>query len=234
MNWDYAKHYASFHPDTPEHWRQMSERLRRWLGPHLPTDRAAPVLDLGCGHGYALAVLRELGFAQIEGIDADAGQAAYAQAHGLPVGHVTDTVAWLAARRQYFGLVLLMDVLEHVPRTAQPDFLLAIASSLRPGGRLIITTPNAAAGLAGYWGYNDYTHHVSFTPASLGFLLSHAGFGRIHCQEIELAPPDWTPRAFVQRFFRAWRRLEYMAEFGRREGRCVPLSLNLLAVAHKD
>ena len=234
MNWDYSRHYTPLHPDTPGHARQMEERMRRWLGPHLPADRATPVLDVGCGHGYALGALRTLGFTALEGVDADSGQVAQAQRHGRPARHVTDTVGWLTARSGQFGLVLLMDVLEHVPRVEQLPFLAAVATGLRPGGRLIATVPNAAASLAGYWRYNDYTHHCSFTPASLGFLLSHAGFGAIRTEGIELLPPSWSPRGLAHRFFRLWRRCEYVAEFGRAGGRAQPIAPNLLAVAERS
>ncbi len=233
MNWDYSLYYAPLHPDTPEHWRMMDERMRRWLGPHLPADRTARVLDFGCGHGYALRTLQGLSFSRIEGLDADAGQVAYARAHGLPVAQVADSLAWLGARTGQFDLVLLLDVLEHVPRADQPGLLVALADSLRAGGRLILTVPNAAASLAGYWRYGDYTHHASFTPASLDFLLRQTGWTAPRCYEIELAPPGWGARALVQRALRAWRRLEFQAEFGRRQGRLVPVTPNLLAVAER-
>jgi 2-polyprenyl-3-methyl-5-hydroxy-6-metoxy-1,4-benzoquinol methylase len=233
MNWDYSNHYASFHPDTPEHWQQMSERMQRWLGPHLPADRTIPVLDVGCGRGYALRALRDLGFTHVCGIDADAGQAGFAQEHGMPVEHVQDTPTWLAARPGAFGVVLLLDVLEHIPKAAQPAFLQAIAGSLRKQGLLIITVPNAAASLSGYWREIDYTHEMSFTSSSLQYLLTHTGFGAVQCHEIELAPPSWSPRAIVQRFLRTWRRVEFMAEFGR-AGAEIPVTPNFLAVTTKS
>lgn len=233
MNFDYTRYYAQLHPDTAEHEQQMGERMRRWLVPHLPVDRTVRILDIGCGHGYALIALRELGFNRLEGTDADAGQAARAGARGLSVEHVADTGTWLGSRRETYGVILLMDVLEHVPREAQADLLLAIAASLQPGGRLILTVPNAAASLAGHWRYSDYTHHLSFTPASLDFLLGHAGFRHPEIHAIELLPPGWSARAWAQRFFRLWRRLEYIAEFGRTGGKAVPVTPNLLAVAEK-
>lgn len=234
MNWDYTRYYAAIHPDTPEHWQQMTERMQRWLLPRLPGDRAARIVDLGCGHGYAIVALQKAGFAQITGLDPDEGQVRVAVQHGLPVEHAPDPMAWLRNRPAAHDVVLLLDVLEHVPRAAQREFLEAIAGGLKPGGRLVLTVPNAAASLASYWRYNDYTHTSGFTTASLDFLLTHAGFSRKTFAEIELLPPGWSVRAWALRFFRLWRRLELVAEFGREGGRAVPVTPNLLAVAQRD
>jgi 2-polyprenyl-3-methyl-5-hydroxy-6-metoxy-1,4-benzoquinol methylase len=233
MNWDYSKHYASFHPDTPHHRREMHGQKARWLARHLPSDRATPILDIGCGYGYALGALQELGYSSLIGIDSDAGQVSHANKQGFAVEKVSAVPQWLEGHSQRFGVILLLDVLEHIPQAQQPEFLQSIAGSLMANGKLIISTPNAAASLAGYWRYIDYTHLISFTVPSLTYLLGHTGFPTVTFHEIELAAPSWSLRAFLQRCFRRWRRLEYMAEFGR-GGREIPLTPNLLAVAQKS
>jgi SAM-dependent methyltransferase len=188
------------------------------------------MVDVGCGRGYAIAMLQKLGYRQVEGIDADASQVAFARRHGLPATHVADTATWLNQRPRAYGGALLLDVLEHIPKESQPDFLEALANSLQPDAPLILTVPNAGASLAGYWRHVDYTHHMSFTPASLEYLLVHTGFESVNCHEIELAPPGYSFRAAVQWFFRRRRRLEFMAEFGQAGAR-LPVTPNLLAVA---
>ena len=55
----------------------------------------------------------------------------------------TDTAAWLRARPDRFAAILLLDVLEHVPRAAQFDLLAALHQALRPDGKLICSVPNA-------------------------------------------------------------------------------------------
>jgi 2-polyprenyl-3-methyl-5-hydroxy-6-metoxy-1,4-benzoquinol methylase len=232
MNWDYNSHYATFHPDTDEHRDEMSEQMRRWLGPHLPADPDTAVLDIGCGHGYALSALQRLGFKNIRGVDVDAGQVERARAANLAVELVADTVRWLSERPAAFGLILLLDVLEHVEPHAQPAFLMAVRGALRPGASLVLTVPNAAASLALYWRHIDYTHRISFTVPSLRYLLLNTGFEKPQFHSIELAPASWTARAILQRVFRLHRRLEFMAEFGQ-AGRAIPVTPNLLAVAER-
>ena len=69
MPLDYSQHYAKFHPDDPAHRRGLTLLHHRMLAPHLPADRAAPILDVGCGAGYALEDVRALGYTHLRGID---------------------------------------------------------------------------------------------------------------------------------------------------------------------
>ena len=242
MNIDYSHYYRRWHPETPEHQAEMSAFYRRVLGQHLPADKSAAVLDVGCGGGYALTALREMGFTHLTGVESDVGQVASCVKKGLSVELAADTIAFLRQRAGQFQLLLCLDVLEHVPHDVQLPFAAALAGALTPGGRLICTVPNANSTLAGRWRYIDWTHHCSFTEHSLDLLLHSAGFADIQVCEVEfLTRPAnwWLPLAsgarhwWGFRFFRTWRRLEVMAELGPQHGRTVPLSLNLLGIARK-
>lgn len=242
MNIDYSHYYRRWHPETPEHQAEMSSFYRRVLGRHLPADKSATVLDVGCGGGYALAALREMGFTGLTGVESDAGQVASCVQKGLSVELAADSIAFLRERAGQFQLLLCLDVIEHVPHDVQLRFVTELAAALAPGGRLICTVPNASSALASHWRHNDWTHHTCFTACSLDFLLHNAGFADIHVGEAEfLTRPAnwWLPFAsgarhwWAFRFFRTWRRLEVMAELGPQHGRTVPLSLNLLGTARK-
>jgi SAM-dependent methyltransferase len=220
----------------------MSAFYRRVLGPHLSGRKDTRVLDVGCGGGYALMALRELGYTNLAGVESDAGQVASCAAKGLGVAQVADTAAFLRSRAGSYDLLLCLDVIEHIPHGEQLPFAAALAAALAPGGTLVCSVPNANSTLAGRWRYNDWTHHGSFTEHSLDLLLHSAGFADITVGEVEFhtRPVNWwlpflggARHWWALRFFRAWRRLEVMAELGPQEGRSVPLSLNLLAVARK-
>jgi SAM-dependent methyltransferase len=212
------------------------------LAPFLPVDRSAPLLDIGCGRGYAMADLAALGCTALSGIDRDAGQVAFARALKLEVVQVDDPVPYLTARPAAYATILLMDVLEHLPREAHPGLLRAIAGSLRPGGRLICSVPNAASAIASFWLHNDYTHRWSFTTDSLEYLLAECGFGTVRCSGVEFFPRPrflfWlpTPRTVVwwlRCALRLRQRAAFVAELGWARGRGVILTPNLLAVADK-
>lgn len=240
MKTDYTRYYRRWHSDSPEHLQQMLRYFGRRLDPHLPADRAARVLDVGCGMGFALAALRQRGFSRLEGIELDPAQAAAAQGRGFQVEVVGDAAVWLQARPERYDVVLLLDVLEHVPRDAQFDLLAAIHRSLTLGGRLICSVPNANSTLGARQRYMDWTHHTSFTEHSLDFALFHGGFRQIEVRADDDPPkpwrwlPLWRRRWwYVRGCFRAVRRLQLMAELGPEEGRRAPLSPNLLGVAVK-
>ena len=179
MTCDYSIHYQRFHDDSEPHAMEMAEWLGIYLKEDLPEDRTSPVLDVGCGFGFALRALRASGFSDVRGIEISEQQAEIARRGGFEVSVVSDTIAHLQKHRGRFGLILLLDVLEHVPVPAQIDLARAIREALQPGGRLIVTVPNANSPLAARWRYIDFTHYASFTEHSLFFVLSNAGFGKI-------------------------------------------------------
>ncbi len=242
MNIDYTRYYSRFHADTPEHLAVMRSYYHLLLGAYLPADRAAAVLDVGCGMGFALQTLRELGYTELIGVDVDEGQVAAARRRNLPVELITDSRIWLEARPECFDLILATDVIEHLPSTEQLGLVRAISGALRPGGRLLCTVPNASSALASHWRHNDWTHHDSFTTHSLDFLLFNGGFHDIQVLAADTnRPPRWwwcrPNRSWCYwlafHFFRRFRRLELMTELGPAAGRAVPLSLNLLGIARK-
>ncbi|HVU18595.1 MAG TPA: class I SAM-dependent methyltransferase [Candidatus Didemnitutus sp.] len=239
---DYAAQYAKFHPDDPAHRHGLRLLHHRMLGPLLPADRDAPILDVGCGRGYALEDVRALGYTSLTGVDTDAGQVAFSRSLGLVVDQPMDTVAWLRERPSSFAVILLMDVLEHIPRGRQLEFLLAVAQALRPGGRVILTVPNAASAIASFWFHNDTTHQSSFTGESLTHLLEQSRLLPINVTGIEffLRPRFlfWcpTPRSiawWLRCLVRLRQRCTYVAELGWARGRSVVLTPNLLATAQR-
>jgi SAM-dependent methyltransferase len=220
----------------------MSSHHQRILKPHLPLNPDSAVLDVGCGMGFALESLRQLGYRHLEGFDTDNNQVALAQKGGLPVVWAENPLSFLAERAGSKDLILCLDVLEHVPKTGQLGFASAIRQALKPGGRLILTVPNASAALASRWRYIDWTHETSFTEHSIDFLLFNSGFSKISVFASEFGVrPKWIflPRkstllwALFQ-FYRLWRRGEMIAELGPEQGRAIPLSLNLLVVADRN
>ena len=217
----------------------MSSHHQRILKPHLPLNPDSAVLDVGCGMGFALESLRQLGYRHLEGFDTDKNQVALAQKAGLPVLWAENPLSFLAERTGSKDLILCLDVLEHVPKTGQLAFASAIRQALKPGGRAILTVPNASSALASRWRYIDLTHETSFTEHSIDFLLFNSGFSKISAFASEFGVrPKWIflPRkstllwALFQ-FYRLWRRGEMIAELGPVQGRAIPLSLNLLVVA---
>ena len=198
MEIDYTRHYRKWHDDSEEHRDAMCRHFRHLLAPYLPKAKEIRILDVGCGMGFALLALRESGYCNVEGIDSDKGQVAAARDRGLDVTHVLDAVEHLRARAGEYGLILCLDVVEHIPVEQQMEFVAGLSKALADGANLICTVPNANSSLASRWRYIDWTHTTSFTEYSLDFLLYNAGF-----QNIRILPGDadrsvrfpWLPRA---------------------------------------
>lgn len=60
-------------------------------------------------------------------------------------------------------VVMVMEVIEHVPRWAQADFVREVASAVAPGGVLVMSTPDES----GYWGaWSGYPPHIATLDAA--------------------------------------------------------------------
>jgi 2-polyprenyl-3-methyl-5-hydroxy-6-metoxy-1,4-benzoquinol methylase len=236
---DYSIYYGIFHDDSEAHARSMADHMWAVIKCALPEDRRSRILDVGCGFGFALRALRDAGYENALGLETSPQQASRATAAGLKVEVVSDSIAWLRSHPHAFDLVLLLDVLEHVPVAHQIELLVAIRSALRPGGRIFLQVPNANAMLANRWRYGDFTHHSSFTEHSLYFALANAGFSKIHMaaeKGIGRMPKRlWrrATRAAWRKWFIRWLWLQvFKAELPWENLENISFELNLKAIAY--
>ena len=95
----------------------------------------APVLDIGCGRGELLELLRDAGIAA-SGVDVDAAMVQHTRSKGLDV-RVDDAVSTLtAAADGSVGAIIANQVIEHLPYEALLEFFRIAPVKLRPGGLL--------------------------------------------------------------------------------------------------
>jgi 2-polyprenyl-3-methyl-5-hydroxy-6-metoxy-1,4-benzoquinol methylase len=145
----------------------------------LDADPPGSLLDVGCGDGAFIAAMAKRGW-QVAGIDFDpAAVAAAHDAHGLDVR--VATVESILATGARFDVVTASHVLEHVPDPC--EFLDQCRRLLRPGGRVVLKTPNAGSfGAHRYgraWrGLEPPRHLHIFNLASLASCVRRAGFTR--------------------------------------------------------
>jgi len=145
---------------------------------HLPAEKGARILDLGCGDGRYLAALNAAGYPNAIGVDVSAEQTDYArEVLRLPGIVRADFFEFLGSTEERFGAVLLIDVLEHLEAGASVDLLAAVRTRLARGGCVVVQVPNAMAPLSP-WRYADLTHRRAYTTLSLLQSFSLAGFER--------------------------------------------------------
>ena len=121
-------------------YRRRVITIFEWLEPRAG-DR---ILDGGCGRGFYLGFLRAMSEAELWGVEFDAEIAAKAgRAHAGRRGiHVVRAALEdLPFGPSRFDKAILSEVLEHVDNDVRA--LVSVASTLRPGGLIAITVPNA-------------------------------------------------------------------------------------------
>jgi 2-polyprenyl-3-methyl-5-hydroxy-6-metoxy-1,4-benzoquinol methylase len=104
----------------------------------LPARPGGNLLDVGCGRGDWLAFMSERGW-WCEGVEPDPAAAEAASRQGVRVH--TGTLDEQQFQDNSFDAVSLCHVLEHVPNPV--DLLRECKRILRPGGRLVMVTPNS-------------------------------------------------------------------------------------------
>jgi 2-polyprenyl-6-hydroxyphenyl methylase/3-demethylubiquinone-9 3-methyltransferase len=106
---------------------------------HLPLQDAS-VLDIGCGGGLFLSMLKEQR-AEVVGIELSDSRAQYAKTkHGLEIHkYPIESDFWQQGYANHFDAVTLWDVIEHVNYPRQT--LQCAANVLKPSGLLLIDTP---------------------------------------------------------------------------------------------
>jgi O-antigen chain-terminating methyltransferase len=143
----------------------------------------APVLDLGCGRGELLALLRDAGI-EASGVDADGDMAVFARGEGLAVEQA-DALAHLGARGDgSLGALTALQLVEHLPPAALVRLLDLAAAKLRPGGVLLLETINPASPRALVNYFADLTHAQPLVPATLELLVREAGFSEVEVRYV--------------------------------------------------
>lgn len=163
-----------------ERFRGSEEYVRdrhRFYLPHFAGTR--DVLDLGCGRGEFLEVMKEAGI-PATGVELSPELAALCQSKSLKVEHA-DLFDYLPALPDAsLGGIFSAHVIEHLPPERLPVLIRTAASKLRPGGIIALETPNpeCLAIFATHF-YLDPTHVRPIPHALLSFYLEEAGFGRL-------------------------------------------------------
>ncbi len=162
---------------------RYAEAFSRYLRGWLPEQRNEKILDLACGSGKTLFLLKEKGYTSISGVDISAEQVALARQVTSDVSE-GDVLGFLEKRDANYGLIIAQDIVEHLTKDELFDLLDGCYRALMPGGRLILSSPNGESPMCGFRRYGDFTHEVCFTPPALGHVLVIVGFEQAASREI--------------------------------------------------
>lgn len=224
--------YERLNPADDAGYKRHGRVLRQILLPHLPSSRDAAILDIACGIGYAVEMLLEEGYRNVHGIDVSAEQVQVASARGLPI---TEADAFEHLEEvDDLDAVIAFDFIEHLDKNELLRFLELVAAALKPGGRLIVKTPNASCLFGVRSRYLDLTHELIFTEKSLRAAFTASGLHPSVVTGERIRPFTvkgwirWLPATAVRLFWKAY----LIAELAE-EGFGIPTEFNLIGVAER-
>ncbi len=192
--------------------RLEARRVLSWCK-GLPDE--ARILDVGCGDGFHLNLLKKYGNRswRLEGIDFDKRAVEKAERSGLKVHF--GTVEGLNIEKDRYDFAFMIQTIEHV---AHPEKVLsAVLEILKPGGKLVIVTDNTdsidfALFKNSYWGGYHFPRHWNlFNQKSLAKLAQKTGFEIAKLATV-VSPVNWVyslhnslvdwraPRFLIDRF----------------------------------
>jgi 2-polyprenyl-3-methyl-5-hydroxy-6-metoxy-1,4-benzoquinol methylase len=182
----YTRYYprAQFDVDSWSPPREESSFRTWWHGLRASAFRWVPrgvrVLDIGCGFGESLGYHRMRG-CEAHGVEADRNILRVAERHGLNVKvGLFDAAQYEPAS---FDVVTLDQVIEHV--SAPAEVFAGVHRVLKPGGILVVSTPNAdgwgARMFGRRWIHWHAPYHLQFfSRASMARCAGDAGFTLQH------------------------------------------------------
>lgn len=169
----------------------IRDRLKVYLPfiePLLVDDAKATALDLGCGRGEWLELLRDSGF-DAQGVDMDEGMLAACTERGLNVQQGDAISALKHLPDQSLSIVSGFHFAEHIPFDVLDELVAHAHRVLRPGGLLILETPNPenlVVGTSSF--YLDPTHVRPIPPLLLSFLPEYHGYARVQIVRLQEDP----------------------------------------------
>jgi 2-polyprenyl-3-methyl-5-hydroxy-6-metoxy-1,4-benzoquinol methylase len=154
----------------------------------LPGGRNRNALELGCGPGYFTRMLRDRHWKPTS-VDVEPRHLEHAT-EAAETTLLGDAIAVIESLREgAFGLVLALEIIEHMPREAGEQLLAHAFRVLEPGGLLVLSTPNrwSLEGLNGYyieellrrrerWQAWDPTHQYIYSSREMLALVRRSGF----------------------------------------------------------
>ena len=165
---------------------------------------AGPVLDIGCGRGEFLGLLREAGI-EARGVDIDPDMVAYCRGEGLEVEQAGAIEHLETLEDGALGGIFAAQVVEHVPAPELVRLLELAAAKLRPRGLLVAETINPLSPIALRNYFADLTHAQPLVPETLELLARQSGFATVEVrfanepEERLVEPADPTIAANVRR-----------------------------------
>jgi O-antigen chain-terminating methyltransferase len=171
---------ASAYVGFEDRFRGTESEIRKRLEEYVPSFAGASnVLDVGCGRGEFLDLLKSKGI-PAKGLDLNPEMIEACKSRGLEAV-VGDALGYLQTLPdESLGGLLAVQVIEHLEPGYLQQFLQTAFFKLKPGARMILETINPACWVAFFESYiRDLSHVRPIHPDTLQYLLHASGFGSV-------------------------------------------------------
>ncbi len=169
--------------------------------PHLEKYKKPKILEIGCGLGHFLFFLERYGYKNIEAIDLDNENVSFCRKRGFKFVKKANMYSFVTGYgKGKYDLIVINDVLEHVPKEKVVSFLRDCRNILKKDGEILIKTVNCnnIYGISSF--FSDFTHEVGYTEEKIKQLAFISGFG--DCRVYNLYLPLMLPVIDqIRRFF---------------------------------
>lgn len=174
--------YAAFEDQFRGDPKEIRERLKYYLPFFQEAGKTTDILDLGCGSGDWLDLLRDEGL-RARGVEINTVMLDACRARQLEVVEA-DMLAYLhGLPDSCLNVVTAFHLIEHIPFETMLELFEEVRRVLRPGGLVMLETPspeNLVVAACNF--YSDPTHHKPVYPHTLTFVLKNLGFNDVRLQ----------------------------------------------------
>lgn len=168
------------------------------IAPLLPKDKESAILDIGFGSGWFLAACLKLGYKNLSGAEFGIENKLYIA--GWCEGNITlhaiesDIGTFLSNHPAQYDFIHMSHVIEHIPKYSLLWTVDGLYQALKPGGMLLLRTPNMEGPAANSCLYVTLAHEYGFCGSNLKSLLDICCFDEIHIHDVSVPHPTLRQR----------------------------------------
>ncbi|BAY31825.1 putative methyltransferase [Nostoc carneum NIES-2107] len=188
----------SFYVAFEDQFRGKREDIKNRLEVYLPFieekkvgNLESPILDVGCGRGEWLELLRDSGYTA-RGLDINTVMVEQSRSRGFEVIEADVMLYLQSLPDSTLGAVTGFHIIEHLTFPILMKFFSEVARTLKPGGIAIFETPNPQNVLVGSCNfYFDPTHHHPLPSALIKFMLEIQGLSQVKVIDLHPYPETY-------------------------------------------
>jgi 2-polyprenyl-3-methyl-5-hydroxy-6-metoxy-1,4-benzoquinol methylase len=151
--------------------------------PYLPAEKNAAILDIGFGTGWFLGACLKLGYRNLSGAEFGIANKSHVRDWApdcISLHEIQDNIGeFLSDRKEQYDFIHMSHVIEHIPKYSLLWVTDALYWALRPGGSVLLRTPNMEGPCANSSLYVTLSHEYGFAGSNLISLLDICGFDNV-------------------------------------------------------